>query len=88
MTDITNASILIIATNGFEQSELENPLHKLREAGATVHVATPNGDDVKGFSDGDWGDTVHADLKLGEANFEDFHAWSSPAARSTPTSCE
>ena len=41
MTDITNAKILILATDGFEQSELETPLKDLRARGATT--ATPHG---------------------------------------------
>ena len=32
MTDITQSRILIIATNGFEQAELEVPRDKLRAA--------------------------------------------------------
>lgn len=36
-----DAKILIIATHGFEQSELEVPRDRLREAGATVKVASP-----------------------------------------------
>ena len=41
MPDIQRAKILIMATDGFEQSELMTPLQKLSEAGATVHVAAP-----------------------------------------------
>lgn len=37
MTHIADARVLIIATHGFEQSELEVPRDKLREAGAEVH---------------------------------------------------
>ncbi len=38
MADITGKKIAILATNGFEQAELETPLRKLREAGAAVDV--------------------------------------------------
>ena len=44
MADIGNAKILIIATHGFEQSELEVPRDQLRAKGATVHVATLDGE--------------------------------------------
>ena len=84
MTAITNASILIISTDGFEQSELQVPLDKLKQAGATVHVATPGGDDIKGFSDGNWGDTVHADLNLDDANSEDYDALVIPGGQINP----
>ena len=49
MTQISNAKILILSTNGFEQSELERPLNDLKTKGATVHVATPDGEDIKGW---------------------------------------
>ncbi|HZG28206.1 MAG TPA: DJ-1/PfpI family protein, partial [Ensifer sp.] len=42
MPSINEAKILIISANGFEQSELMVPLEKLKAAGATVHVATPD----------------------------------------------
>ena len=38
MQDLQGKSIAILATHGFEQSELEVPRDKLREVGATVHV--------------------------------------------------
>ncbi len=63
-TDITRAKILIIATNGFEQSELEVPRDSLRAAGATVHVATPNGGSIRGWNEKDWGKTAGADLSI------------------------
>ena len=46
MPKIDAAKILILATNGFEQSELVAPRDELRKAGATVHVATPDGDAI------------------------------------------
>ncbi len=49
MTAIARARILILATDGFEQSELETPLHRLREAGASVDVVTTDGEGIRGF---------------------------------------
>lgn len=40
MPDINNASILILATDGFEQSELFGPRDALRDAGASVTLAS------------------------------------------------
>jgi protease I len=50
--------ILILATNGFEQSELEVPRDKLKEAGAEVHVASPEQGEIKGWDKKDWGRPV------------------------------
>ena len=49
MTDIKQAKILIIATNGFEQSELEVPRDKLKAAGAKVTIASLDGKDDQGL---------------------------------------
>lgn len=47
MSALSGKSILILATNGFEQSELEVTQAKLKEAGATVHVASPESGEIK-----------------------------------------
>ncbi len=62
-----NATVAILSTDGFEQSELFEPLEKLRAAGATVHVVSPAPGEIKGWDDGDWGDTVPVDRTIDEA---------------------
>jgi protease I len=74
MTKIDRARILIIATHGFEQAELEVPRDKLRQAGAKVDVASPDGDDIRGWDEKDWGREVPSDLKIAEAKMEDYTA--------------
>ena len=41
MPKIKNAKILILATDGFEQSELDVPREKLKAVAQLVHVAAP-----------------------------------------------
>lgn len=84
MTHITEANILILSTNGFEQSELEKPLADLKAKGATVHVATPDGEDIKGWDKDDWGGTVKADLALKDVNVADYHAIVLPGGQINP----
>ena len=67
MTNIAQARILIIATNGFEQSELEVPRDKLRNAGAMVDVASPDGKEIMGWDKKDWGRKADVDLKITDA---------------------
>ena len=50
MPDIKQAKILIMATDGFEQSELLVPQEKLSDAGATVEVAAPKSRQKSGRS--------------------------------------
>ncbi len=84
MTDIKQSKILILATNGFEQSELEVPLNKLKEHGATVHVASPDGEDIRGWDKDDWGQSVKADKKLSDAKVEDYDALVLPGGQINP----
>jgi protease I len=67
MTDIKGAKILIMAANGFEQSELEVPRDRLREAGAAVEIASPEGKPITGWKNKDWGSEVKADLAIADA---------------------
>ncbi len=72
MTDIANSRILIIATNGFEQAELEVPRDKLRKAGAKVDVASPDGKEIIGWDKKDWGRKAPVDLKIADADPGDY----------------
>ena len=84
MTDIKDAKILIISTHGFEQSELEFPRDQLREKGATVHVATLDGDRIKGWEGDDWGSEADADLKIADADVGDYDALVLPGGQINP----
>lgn len=74
MTNINNARILIIATNGFEQKELEVPRDKLRKAGAKVDVASPDGKEIMGWDEKDWGREAEVDLKIADVRPGDYQA--------------
>ena len=84
MPNIQNAKILIMATDGFEQSELLVPLDKLKRAGATVHVATLDGQAIKGWDKKDWGRTVEADLKISDVDPGDYIALVLPGGQINP----
>ncbi|WP_194097761.1 type 1 glutamine amidotransferase domain-containing protein [Marivivens aquimaris] len=84
MPKITEAKILILATNGFEQSELETPLHELKGKGATVHVASPDGEAIKGWDEKDWGNEVKADLALADVKAADYDAIVLPGGQINP----
>src|SRR3954469_25208701 len=51
---LKNRKIAILATNGFEQLELEVPRDKLKAAGATVHVVSLKAGEIKGWDKKDW----------------------------------
>lgn len=67
--------VAVLATDGFEHSELTEPKRLLEEAGATVSVISPGeGAHIKGWSGGDWADSVAVDMPLGQASVADFDA--------------
>ncbi|OWU84810.1 glutamine amidotransferase [Oceanicola sp. 22II-s10i] len=84
MPSIKNARILIIATHGFEQSELEVPRDKLREHGATVEVRSPDGKPIKGWDESDWGREVPVDDKIDGAKAVDYDALVLPGGQINP----
>jgi putative intracellular protease/amidase len=44
---LSGKKVAILATHGFEQSELEVPRDKLKAAGATVHIISPENGEIK-----------------------------------------
>ncbi len=81
---ISGKKILILATHGFEQSELEVPRDKLKAAGATVHVVSPETGEIKGWEKKDWGRPVTVDRSLDEASAADYDAIVLPGGRINP----
>ena len=76
--------ILILATHGFEQSELEVPRDKLKAAGATVEVVSPERGEIKGWDKKDWGRPVKVDKPLSEARESDYDAIVLPGGQINP----
>lgn len=84
MAAIKDARIAILATNGFEQSELLEPKRQLEEAGASVTVLSPQSGSIKGWNRDDWGESVDVDLALEDARVEDFDALVLPGGQINP----
>jgi protease I len=66
--------IAILATHGFEQSELEVPRDRLKQKGATVVVISPEAREIRGWEMKDWGRPVKVDLSLDQARPDDYDA--------------
>jgi len=81
---ISGKKILILATHGFEQSELEVPRDKLKEAGATVHVVSPERGEIRGWDMKDWGHNVKVDKALDEVSADDYDAIVLPGGQINP----
>jgi len=83
-TDLSGKRIAILATNGFEQSELLEPLNRLREAGATVDVVSPEEDEIQAWNKDDWGLAVAVDRSLADASVEDYDTLVLPGGQINP----
>ncbi|MGI8787778.1 MAG: type 1 glutamine amidotransferase domain-containing protein [Pyrinomonadaceae bacterium] len=76
--------VAILATDGFEQSELFEPKKALEEAGAIVSIVSLKSGEIKGWNKTDWGKTIKVDLIVAEANAEDFDALELPGGVMNP----
>ncbi len=76
--------ILILATNGFEQSELEQPRDTLKAAGAEVHIASPEQGEIKGWDKKDWGRPVKVDKALSAVKAAEYDAIVLPGGQINP----
>jgi protease I len=64
--------VAVLATDGFEQSELEKPVEALKAAGAQVEVVSPKGGQIQGWEHHDKGRAVPVDRELSAAKPEDY----------------
>ena len=82
--NLQGKKVAILATDGFEQSELVEPRKALDEAGATTQVVSPAGKKIKGWDQKDWGKEVSVDVPLDSANAEEFDALLLPGGVMNP----
>jgi protease I len=76
--------VAVLATDGFEQSELETPVAALREEGAYVDVISPRPGDIQGFVHQEKGRLVHVDRELSNADASDYDAIMLPGGVMNP----
>lgn len=84
MPSIKSAKILILATDGYERSELRVPLDELKRRGASVKIASIKEGQIKSWDKTDWGDTVPVDLQAKDVKIEDFDALVLPGGQINP----
>ncbi len=76
--------VLILATDGFEQSELIEPKKALEAAGFETVVASPQSGSIKGWNHDNWGESVTVDAALSDVAAEDFDALLLPGGQMNP----
>lgn len=85
MSQLDGKKIAILATDGFEQSELFEPKQALEAAGAAVEVVSPaEGSQIKAWHKQDWGKTVAVDRPVDQARADDYDALVLPGGVMNP----
>jgi protease I len=84
MADIKSQRIAVLATDGFEQAELVEPVKALRAAGANVQIVSLKAGEIQGMKHHDKGDKTKVDLELSKAKAADFDALVLPGGVANP----
>ncbi len=75
MSELNGFRVAVLATDGFEESELTEPLNALREAGAQVTILSPKPGEIQGVRhDIDKTIKVRVDRTIQDASAEEFDA--------------
>ena len=74
MKNLSGKKVAIITENGFEEIELTSPKKALEDAGATVHIISPQKSKVKAWNHDHWSIELPVDENISKANPEDYDA--------------
>src|SRR4051794_36062917 len=76
--------VAVVATDGFEQSELLEPKKALEAAGAKAEIVSPKTGAIRSWSHKDWGEECKVDRQIDSANPEDYDALVLPGGVMNP----
>ncbi len=74
MSLLKDVRVAILATDGFEESELVEPKRALEKEGAETFVISPENGEIKGWKDGEWSDAIKVDARVDQVSSTDFDA--------------
>lgn len=84
---LSGKKVAILATDGFEEVELTSPREALKNAGATVHIVSPDEKGkgkIRSWDETDWGSEFDVDVKLKNAKPDDYDALMLPGGVLNP----
>lgn len=84
MANLQNARVLMLATDGFEESELFEPRQALLDAGAQVTLAAIKSDPITGETGGEKGKSITPDTTLDQVELDQFDALVLPGGVGNP----
>ncbi|MGN7987789.1 type 1 glutamine amidotransferase domain-containing protein [Pedobacter sp. 22226] len=73
MGQLSNRTIAVLSESGFEEVELTEPVKRLKEEGATVHIISSKSGKIKAWDQDHWSIEVDVDKTIAEANAEDYN---------------
>lgn len=83
-TKLNDRKFAVLATDGYEQSELLEPVDALRKAGATVEVVSLREGEIRGWKGSDWAQSVEVDRTLDDVTAEDYDGLVIPGGQINP----
>jgi protease I len=72
MNELKNKKVAILATNGFEESELFEPLEAMKKAGVEVNIIAPAEGKIKAWNHGNWSKEIDVDIQIENADDDDY----------------
>jgi protease I len=84
MADLANTKVLIMATDGFEQSELFKPREALIDAGVSVTLASLKTDPIQGMKHDEKGETITPDMLIADVDVDDYDMLLLPGGVANP----
>ena len=85
-TPLEGKKIAILATDGFEQSELLSPRDALLNAGAKIEIVSIKEGQITGWNEDKWGEKVSVDKLVTNTNSADYDALMLPGGLFNPDS--
>lgn len=71
---LQDKTIAILATDGFEKSELFEPLNAVKAQGATIDIVSIKEGEIKSWDDKNWGEAIKVDKLVKNVNASDYDA--------------
>jgi protease I len=81
---VAGKRVAIVATDGFEQSELAEPKRALEEAGAKTEIVSLHPGTIRGWKERNWGDEFRVDKTVAQADPGDYDALVLPGGVMNP----
>ena len=74
MKSLQGKKVAILTETGFEEVELTSPKQALEEAGAEVHIVSPQKEKVKAWDHDHWSIELNVDKNIDDVKEEDYDA--------------